>query len=146
SIVLVKGARQMGKSSLLARGMQSARESGIRVVLTDLQKISAEQMETADGLFLALARGIADERGLEAPPDDSWHASWGANVNFERFLRRDVLKKEAGPFLWGLDEVDRLFGLPYTADVFGLFRSWHNARSLNPAGPWMRLTMAIAYA
>ena len=34
----------------------------------------------------------------------------------------------------------------YSADVFGLFRSWHNARSLNPGGPWSRLTLAIAYA
>ena len=28
SIVLIKGARQMGKTSLLARGMQFAREQG----------------------------------------------------------------------------------------------------------------------
>src|SRR5205085_2354761 len=35
SIVLVKGARQMGKSSLLARALQGAREEGMRVALTD---------------------------------------------------------------------------------------------------------------
>src|SRR5207302_734254 len=28
----------------------------------------------------------------------------------------------------------------------GLFRSWHNERSLDPAGPWQKLTLAIAYA
>jgi hypothetical protein len=27
-----------------------------------------------------------------------------------------------------------------------MFRSWHNARSLNPEGPWSNLTLAIAYA
>lgn len=27
-----------------------------------------------------------------------------------------------------------------------MFRSWHNRRSLDPAGPWRRLTLAIAYA
>src|SRR4030095_4393445 len=30
--------------------------------------------------------------------------------------------------------------------VFGLFRSWHNERALDPGGPWSRLTLAIAYA
>ena len=30
--------------------------------------------------------------------------------------------------------------------MFGLFRSWHNERSLNPDGPWGRLTLAIVYA
>ncbi len=50
SIVLVKGARQMGKTSLLARGLQKARAAGTRVVLTDLQKLTAEQMATSDTL------------------------------------------------------------------------------------------------
>ena len=35
SIVLVKGARQIGKTSLLARGLQHARHVGAKVVLTD---------------------------------------------------------------------------------------------------------------
>src|SRR6266404_3977581 len=35
SIVLVRGARQMGKTSLLARGLQQARGQSVNVVLTD---------------------------------------------------------------------------------------------------------------
>lgn len=46
SIVLVKGARQMGKTSLLARGLQEARNLGIRVVLTDFQKLNSSHLET----------------------------------------------------------------------------------------------------
>jgi len=45
-----------------------------------------------------------------------------------------------------LDEVDRLITCGFGSEVFGLFRSWHNERSLDPSGPWERLTMAIAYA
>jgi hypothetical protein len=45
-----------------------------------------------------------------------------------------------------LDEVDRLFSCSFGSEVFGLFRSWHNERALDPAGPWTRLTLAIAYA
>jgi hypothetical protein len=48
--------------------------------------------------------------------------------------------------VWGLDEVDRLFACDFGSEVFGLFRSWHNARSLDPNAPWSRLTLAIAYA
>ncbi len=43
-------------------------------------------------------------------------------------------------------EVDRLFTSEFGSEVFGLFRSWHNARSLDPQGPWRRLTLAMAYA
>jgi hypothetical protein len=45
-----------------------------------------------------------------------------------------------------LDEVDRLFTCDCGGEIFGLFRSWHNKRALDPAGPWQRLTLAIAYA
>jgi hypothetical protein len=48
--------------------------------------------------------------------------------------------------VWGLDEVDRLFTCAFGSEVFGLFRSWHNERALDPEGPWSRLTLAIAYA
>jgi hypothetical protein len=48
--------------------------------------------------------------------------------------------------VWGLDEVDRLFTCEFGSEVFGLFRSWHNERSLDPMGPWRRMTLAIAYA
>jgi DNA-binding winged helix-turn-helix (wHTH) protein len=40
SLVLVKGARQIGKTSLLARGLQQAREAGAAIVLTDFQHIT----------------------------------------------------------------------------------------------------------
>jgi hypothetical protein len=45
-----------------------------------------------------------------------------------------------------MDEVDRLFSCSFGSEVFGLFRSWHNERSLDPEGPWQKLTLVIAYA
>jgi len=146
SIVLVKGARQMGKTSLLARGLQQARESGAKVVLTDFQKLNAAHLESAESLFIALAELIADQLDLDVLPEQVWNSRRGPNVNFERYLRREVLGKITSPIVWGLDEVDRLFTCSFGSEVFGLFRSWHNERSLDPTGPWRRLTLAIAYA
>src|SRR5690242_11938874 len=54
SIVLIKGARQVGKSSLLARGLQQAREAGSRVVLTDLQMLNEADLASVETLFLTL--------------------------------------------------------------------------------------------
>jgi DNA-binding winged helix-turn-helix (wHTH) protein len=145
AIVLVKGARQMGKTSLLARGLQRGREAGMRVVLTDLQDLSASDLATADTLFAALGRDLEEALDLETSLRSCWDAGDGANRNFARFVRREVLRAEV-PVVWGLDEVDRLFGRAYASDVFGLFRSWHNRRALDPGGPWHRLTLVMAYA
>lgn len=146
SIVLVRGARQVGKTSLLARGLKQARGAGTRVVLTDLQKLNASDLATAGSLFMTLGDWIAERLDLDASPYDSWDSRRGASANFERFLRREVLAKLDAPLVWGLDEVDRLFTCDFSSEVFGLFRSWHNERALDPSGPWSQLTLAIAYA
>lgn len=146
SIVLVKGARQMGKTSLLARGLQQARERGAKVVLTDFQKLNVSDLESPTNLYLTLAESIAEQLDLPVFPQDVWDERRGPNVNFERYLRREVLAKLHAPLVWGLDEVDRLFSCTFGSEVFGLFRSWHNERALDPTGPWSGLTLAIAYA
>ena len=146
SIVLVKGARQMGKTSLLARGLQQARGLGARVVRTDFQKLNAVHLESADALFQQLGASIGDQLDLDVFPEDVWHPRRGPSENFERYLRRECLGRTDVPIVWGLDEVDRLFTCDFASEVFGLFRSWHNERALEPDGPWRRLTMAIVYA
>jgi hypothetical protein len=136
----------MGKTSLLARGMQFAREQGNLAVATDLQKFNAENFKTVDRLYRTMAESIADQLELAADPTTTWDPRRGPNANLERFLRREVLARLAKPLFWGLDEVDRLFVTPFGSEVFGLIRSWHNERALDPSGPWSNLTIAIAYA
>ena len=146
SIVLVKGARQMGKTSLLARGLQQARAAGTTVITTDFQKLNASHLETIETLFMTLGELIADQLDLDVYPDEVWKPRRAPSINFERYIRREVLEKISTPLVWGLDEVDRLFACPYASEVFGLFRTWHNERAVDPTAPWGRLTLAIVYA
>jgi hypothetical protein len=81
SIVLIKGARQMGKTSLLARGLQQGRERGAKVVLTDFQKLNLADLESAANLYFTLAESIAEQLGLAVFPQDVWDEKRGANVN-----------------------------------------------------------------
>jgi DNA-binding SARP family transcriptional activator len=146
SIVLIKGARQTGKTSLLARGLQQARQAGSHVVLTDLQVFNAAHLQTAEQFLLTLAHTLDAELELGVSPQEVWKAEAGANLNFDHYLRRHVLTAVQGSVVWAVDGVDRLFGRDYATEVFGLFRSWHDRRHLNPAGPWSRLTLVMAYA
>ncbi len=146
SIVLVKGARQMGKTSLLARGLQQARQAGARVILTDFQKLNEDDFDSPETLLIALGEWIADQLDLDVLPGDVWAPNHAPSVNFDLYLRREVLPELPGTVVWGMDEVDRLFGRPYSSEFFSLLRSWHYERSLDPTGPWNRFTLAIAYA
>jgi DNA-binding SARP family transcriptional activator len=146
SIVLVHGARQMGKTSLLARGLNQVRQSGARVLLTDFQSFSEARFASPETFYLNLAANLAAQQEIDFSARDDWSDDLDANLNFEMFLRRRILTAAETPVVWGMDEVDRLFTHPYASEVFGLLRSWHNRRALDPGGPWSRLTLAIAYS
>lgn len=145
SIIRIKGARQMGKTSLLARGLQSAREQGAGVVLTDFQLFNQAHLESVDLFLLTLARWLARQAAVDFQPEEVWDSLQGASVNFRDFLL-ELLERLPGPVVWGLDEVDRLFTCPFRSEVFGLLRSLHNDRALNPGLPWSKLTMTLCYA
>jgi AAA domain-containing protein/TIR domain-containing protein len=147
SIVLIKGPRQMGKTSLLARGLKNARQSGAKVVLTDFQKLNQDDLKSVGTFYRGLAELISDYLGLDFA-EQNWTPERMSNANlaFEKFMTREVLRKLDQPLVWGLDEVDRLFTCDFATQVFGLFRAWHNERALEPDGPWSRLTMAIVHA
>src|SRR6185369_11226066 len=110
------------------------------------QKLSLQNLESAESFYLALAGLLVEKLDLDVMPSAVWNRQRSPNINFERFLRHEVLARIDGHLVWGLDEVDRLFTCSFGSEVFGLFRSWHNERALDPEGPWSRLTLAIAYA
>jgi hypothetical protein len=146
SIVRIKGARQVGKTSLLARGLQEARQQRATVILTDFQVLNQPHLDSAESFFRTLARWIAKQLHLDTSLEEIWDPLQGPNWNFREFMLYEVLERAETPVVWAIDEVDRLFPRPFASEAFGLFRSWHNERALNPDLPWSRLTLALSYA
>jgi hypothetical protein len=136
----------MGKTSLLGRGLEQARQAGARVLFTDFQQLNASHLESVEAFYQVLGAVIADQLGLDLFPTEVWDSRLGASMNFNRYVRRQVLGQIAEPIVWGLDEVEQVATYEFGSEVFGLLRSWHNQRVTDPAGPWNRLTLAIAYA
>jgi hypothetical protein len=146
TIVLIKGGRQMGKTSLVARGLQEARTSGATVVYTDLQKLNNTDLENIRQFYFALAHILADQMDIDTDIEDTWKELRAPSINFEKYIKKVVLPKANGHLFWALDEVDRLFTTEFGSEVFGLIRSWHNERATDPDTPLNGLTMIIAYA
>jgi hypothetical protein len=145
SIILVKGPRQMGKTSLIGRGAKFVRDQGWRHVSTDFQKLSTSQMGSDDSFYRLLAATLARQLKFKYDFAEEWIDVFGANMNLDNFVR-SLLESSENPLVWFMDEGDKLFGLPYASDFFGLVRSWHNSRATEPGGPWSRFTVVIGYA
>ncbi len=145
SILLIKGARQMGKTSLLAQGTRQAKEAGWRYGMTDFQKLNAAQLASEEVFYRLMAATLARQLKFQYDFANEWDDIFGANLNMETFLR-ELLDSSEDHLVWFMDEVDKLFLAPFASDFFGLVRSWHNSRSTEPDGPWNKLTVVIAYA
>ncbi|MCC6446028.1 MAG: AAA-like domain-containing protein [Armatimonadetes bacterium] len=145
SILLIRGARQVGKTSLQAQGVKQVKELGWRCALTDFQKLSSSQMASEEVFYKLLAATLARQMRFAYDFESEWLDLFGTNMNLETFLR-ELLESAEEPLIWFMDEVDKLFGAPFASDFFGLVRSWHNSRSTEPGGCWDKLTVVIAYA
>ncbi len=146
STILVRGTRQMGKTSLLARGAQFARDQQWQGIYTNLERLSSPAVQSSTQFYRELAGWIAEDQQVDVQLDNFFSPRDPANINFNRFMRRFVLDPAVEHTVWCIDEVDRLFDCPFRSEAFGLLRSWHNAHTDPTENTWNRLTVVLAYA
>lgn len=139
--ITIKGPRQMGKSSLLLRTREAALEAGKQVVVLDFQLFDKSSLTTPDRFFQQFCDWLTDELGLPSKVTEYWDTPLGNSQRATRYLQRYILKEVAGSLVLAMDEVDVLFDTPFQSDFFGMLRSWHNSRELNPL--WKRLDLVL---
>jgi hypothetical protein len=145
STIVVKGPRQSGKSSLLARIHALSKQAGRSSVYIDFQAFDDPQLASLGTVLQTLARRIARTLKTTLQPVDVWDSDLlGEKGSFAEFLGRAVLDVSSSPVVLILDEVDRLFHLPYRGDFFAAVRGWHNNRATDEA--WDRLHLVIGHA
>jgi hypothetical protein len=143
--VRIEGARQTGKSSLLARLFQHARDKELPAVYIDFQILDKRQFSDLDTLLLHLARLIASKMKPNRQPSAYWDSELGAKNKLTEFIGTEILDHIEKPLVLLFDEVDRVFEFAeYRSDFFGLIRSWHNERARDRL--WQRLNLVLAYS
>ena len=138
----IRAPRQMGKTSLLVRGVKDARQMGQQVIYLDLQRVNESYLSSLDGLLRYIADEIAQRMNLDAAlVDRAWASSRGAQDKLSNFLERQVLPAAETPILLTMDEADRLLNVPYKTDFFGLLRAWDSNRAYDEN--WQRLNIVL---
>ena len=142
--VIVKGARQSGKSSLLVRVEAKAKSQGCLVCYIDFQSLDESQLTGLDGLLLYLIHRLARDLKTAIKPKDSWDENLGAKENASNFIEDAILSGSQQKLVLLLDEADRVFKYHYRNDFFGLLRFWTNRRANSEI--WQRFSLVIAHS
>ena len=137
----IKGPRQMGKSSLLSRVMEAARDRGKQVAFLDFQLFDRAALEDADTFFPEFCAWLTDELELEDQVEAYWKRRLSNTQLCTRYVSRYLLKTLDQPLLLAMDEVECTFDTAFRSDFFGMLRVWHNNRATKPI--WKNLDLAL---
>ena len=139
--LVIKAARQMGKSSLLIRYLAECKRAGKQFAFIDFQSFSEAEL----GEFPALLRRIAQILLRAFKLGSQGELNFPNQLDFTYFVEDKILSTVGAPIVIAMDEADRLLGRPYQADFFSMLRHWHNERA-QPASIWESVDLAIVIA
>lgn len=128
-------ARQMGKSSLMARSSKRLRDLGVATAVVDLTLIGAASDNIAPAQwYYGFSHALLRDLGLRIDLDEWWRAqsTLPPLQRLTELFLEVILKKIAGRIVVFVDEIDTTIGLPFADDFFAAVRGIYNARALEP--------------
>ncbi|MBD0304979.1 MAG: AAA-like domain-containing protein [Nitrospiraceae bacterium] len=142
---IVKGPRQIGKSSPMAHVWAQAIKREQRSCYLDFKTIETPDLESLDKLLRRLASEMAEQLlGIQDTLTLPWNDKLGPGHNLSNYLEKAILAHSKSAVLMVFDDADRVFQFPYRDDFFTLIRGWHDKRATNDL--WCRLNLIIAHS
>lgn len=145
SLIRIKGARQTGKTSLMARILYQAAQQGCRAVSVNFQLADKTVFEDLDRFLRWFCASVC--LGVQLPNQltSYWDDLFGSKVSCKIYFEQYLLAKTAEAIVLGLDDIDRLFQYPSLADeFFGLLRTWHEEAKNREI--WKKLRLVVAHS
>lgn len=128
--VIIKGARQMGKSSLLNRMINRAVDQDRQVIFLDFQLFDQPALENRQRFFRQFCTFLSDELDLPNRVEAYWDEDLPLPKICTSYMGRYLLKEVDDPIVLAMDEVDRVLNTGFRSDFFGMLRGWHNKRAM----------------
>ncbi|MEM8611711.1 MAG: AAA-like domain-containing protein [Cyanobacteria bacterium P01_H01_bin.105] len=140
----IKGPRQMGKSSLLNRVMETAVDAGKQIAFLDFQLFDRAALQDADEFYQQFCFWLTDELDMDDEVETYWKKNLGNPQRCTRYVGRHILKNLEQPLMLAMDEVERIFDTPFRNDFFSMLRSWHNQRATKKIWKQLDLTFVTS--
>lgn len=126
ALIRIKAPRQMGKTSLMQRILNSAKEHQHETAYLNFQEFDHDSLNSLDLFLQGFCANVANALELEDQLTDLWKGGLGSKTKCSNYFQRYLLKTISEPLTLGLDEVDQVFQCPEVAqEFFGLLRTWH---------------------
>ena len=140
--ITIKAPRQMGKSSLMMRVMEAAKNQHEKqAVFLDFQLFDQAAFHDADTFFRQFCFWLTEELELADETEQYFSSPLGNSQRTTRYISRYILRQVGRPLVLAMDEVENIFESDFRSDFFGMLRAWHNMR--RPGTPWNNLDLVL---
>jgi hypothetical protein len=141
----------MGKTSLMARILNHAREQGYEAIPISFQRADSPLFGHLDQLLHWFCAQIGRRRKRLKELEEFWdsYGDYGNKDKCNDYFEDCLLQHLASPLVLGLDEVDLVFPYQHIADdFFGLLRSWYEAARYGDLSSelWEKLRVVVVHS
>ncbi len=144
ALIRIKGAKEMGKSSLMLRIVDYAKTLGYQIVAIDFQQFDADCLNNLDRFLRSFCLQVTKQLNLEPNLDEYWDEDIGCKISCSLYFRWHILENINSPLVLVLNEVNELFEYPQlTQDFLPLLRSWYEEAKQVIA--WRSLRLIVVY-
>lgn len=144
ALIRIKGAKEMGKSSLMLRIVDYAKNLGYQIAAIDFQQFDADCLNNLDRFLRSFCLQVTKQLNLEPNLDEYWDEDIGSKVSCSLYFRWHILENLTSPLVLVLNEVNELFEYPQlTQDFLPLLRSWYEEAKQVIA--WRSLRLIVVY-
>lgn len=145
ALVRIKAPKEMGKTSLLLRILDSAKRLGYCTVSLNLEQVDQDSLSDLTQLLRWLCANAARQLHLKPKLDDYWDEDLGSKISCTSYFQDYLLEEITTPLVLALDEVNRIFEHPQVAkDFLPLLRSWYEEAKTLPI--WQKLRLIVVHS
>ncbi|MBP0022081.1 MAG: AAA-like domain-containing protein [Cyanobacteria bacterium SBLK] len=143
-LVRIKAPWQMGKTALMAKGLNYRRSRGDRVVRLSFRLAEALDFASLESFLLWFCTSVTEILAKENKIETHWQSKLGNNkVKCMTYFEKYLLSEET-PLVIALDDVDRIFPYAKIAGEFlGILRTLHEQAKTRKI--WQKLGLLIVH-
>ena len=145
SLIRIKAPGHMGKSSLMARILNYAKQQGYQTADVNFRLVDDEFWTSLDQFLPWFCASVTEAMELPDKLADYWKGVLGSKNKSMKYFERYLLAQFDKPLVLGLDNVDEIFPHREIATgFFGLLRTWHEQG--NNEELWKKLRLVIVHS
>ena len=145
ALLRIKAPRLMGKTKLLNRILQQAQNQNYQTVSVNFELAERTVIAELDKFLRWFCVYVGTQLRLPNQLDNYWDDVFGSKVSCKAYFERYLLENLDRPLVLGLDELDRVFQYPETAEEFlSLLRAWHEEAKRSQI--WKKLRLVLVHS